>query len=115
MKEIKVGRCHVDWDTLELVVNGAYPYHVDLERCNTAAQVLDWIMQVAGKTWCDGQLLHDLVECLDRAFYERFGTDVQGGVCPWGVSHRVNWRTGRSAGSGSGTFVEVPRSAGADN
>lgn len=32
-------------------VHPGYEYDVDLERCQTAGQCLDWIHQIRGKTW----------------------------------------------------------------
>lgn len=43
-------------------------YEIDLERCLTSAQVLDWIMQVGIKRWCTPEVMLDLIykfgECL---------------------------------------------------
>ena len=36
-------------------------YEIDLNRCRTSAMVLDWIMQVAGKSWVTKEMLGDLV------------------------------------------------------
>lgn len=40
-------------------------YQVDLERCTTSAQTLDWICQVAEKTWADDAVIAGLVRGLD--------------------------------------------------
>jgi hypothetical protein len=40
-------------------------YDVDLERCATSAQMLDYIFQVAGKAWMTPKDLGDLVQALD--------------------------------------------------
>jgi len=32
-------------------------YYIELERCLTSAQILDWIMQLASKTWMSPPLL----------------------------------------------------------
>jgi hypothetical protein len=39
-------------------------YEVDLERCRTPAQVLDWIAQIQGKRWGTTAVVGDLVEAL---------------------------------------------------
>lgn len=44
-------------------------YEIDLERCRTAAQVLDWIMQVAGKAWVTDKCLAGLVHALDELLH----------------------------------------------
>lgn len=69
-----------DWmfdpETLVLRYNG---YEVDLERMQTSAQVLDWVMQVANKTWCSP-------ECISKLLYLlRYFIDPQEVLCSWGI------------------------------
>jgi len=45
---------------------GQVDYQVALEQCTTSAQVLDWIMQVLGKTWATDATVAGLVRQLDR-------------------------------------------------
>ncbi|MGI8514051.1 MAG: hypothetical protein ACR2NT_02735 [Acidimicrobiia bacterium] len=58
-------------------------YEVDLERCLTSAQVLDWICQVAGKTWADDQTLAGLVRAIDDILHP------QGTLCSFGTSRTI--------------------------
>jgi hypothetical protein len=58
---------------------GRYFYEVDLERCRTSAEVLDWIAQVAGKTWCTDSIVAGLVRGLDELL------DLQGRLCSGGM------------------------------
>ena len=58
----------------------AYSYSVDLERCTTSAQMLDWIMQIAGKTWANDVCLAGLVRALDDVLAP------QGTLCSFGKS-----------------------------
>lgn len=51
--------------TLFYNVTRNYRYVVDLERCQTSAQTLDWIAQIAAKTWADDQVVAGLVRALD--------------------------------------------------
>lgn len=44
---------------------GHYRYEVDLDRCRTSAEVLDWICQIAGKTWADDATIAGLVRALN--------------------------------------------------
>ena len=46
---------------------GAWVYSVDLERCRTSAEVLDWIFQVSTKTWAPPEVVGELVRALDAA------------------------------------------------
>ena len=45
---------------------GRWFYEVDLERCRTSAEVLDWIIQVSQKTWATDARLAGLVRALDE-------------------------------------------------
>jgi hypothetical protein len=44
-------------------------YEVDLEQCNTSAEILDWLCQVSHKVWCTredtGYLLQAIDDLLD--------------------------------------------------
>ncbi len=47
-------------------VGGDHPYYeIDLEKCNTSAEVLDWIFQVKNKNWCSDQDIADLLSAFD--------------------------------------------------
>jgi hypothetical protein len=60
------GPWDIDPDVFVLwTVAPGYRYEVDLEECTTSAQVLDWVCQVAGKTWADNPVLAGLVRALD--------------------------------------------------
>jgi len=48
----------------ELTLEHTNGYYIDLDRCQNAEQMLDWILQVAGKTWCDAESLAELVRKL---------------------------------------------------
>jgi len=61
-------------------------YQINLERCATSAQVLDWIAQIAQKTWATPEIVGALVKALDRCL------DLQGNLCGCGVDHRLDVR-----------------------
>jgi len=44
-------------------------YEVDLERINTSGEMLDWVMQVANKTWATPDDLGWLVRALNAIFH----------------------------------------------
>ena len=67
------------------------PYYVPLKRCATSAQCLDWILQVAKKTWCTPQMLYDLVEQIELACREVHGKSAQSVFCPGGSYREVKW------------------------
>jgi len=62
-------------------------YYVDLERCGTANDMLDWILQVAGKGW----ILPEDIGHLVRALEELAGYGLQGEVIEPGSS--FDWKT----------------------
>lgn len=51
---------------------GKYKYGVDFQRCNSSAEVLDWIFQVNDKMWCGyectGHLVQAIRDLLNRDF-----------------------------------------------
>lgn len=54
---------------------GTHPepvYYVDLERCGTPVQVLDWIMHIQGKLWATDEVLAGLV----RSLWECLGPEI---------------------------------------
>jgi hypothetical protein len=59
-----------------VLVLEAHGYEVDLERCLTSGAVLDWIVQVAGKTWADNATLAGLVRALTEVL------NPQKNLCP---------------------------------
>lgn len=63
--------------TIDLGPDGIY-YWIDLERCQTSAEVLDIIMQVAGKSWATDEVLAHLVRMIDTLLHP------QGSLCSFG-------------------------------
>jgi len=59
------GTWRVDPTNYTLVAGTWRTYYVDLERCLTSAEVLDWIMQVDGKRFATRDVLAGLVRALD--------------------------------------------------
>lgn len=80
------------WGPWRLDVDGVYPaleharedYPVNLTNCNTSAEVLDWIVQVAGKGWADDATLAGLV----RAF--RDVLHPQANLCSMGQAKTLS-------------------------
>lgn len=59
-------------------------YWVDLDRCKSSAEVLDWIIQVSEKTWCSDRVIADLVRSLD-AYLE-----PQANLCSGGINKEID-------------------------
>jgi hypothetical protein len=80
------GPWRLDTGTLELVYmgerGGRYP--IDLERCGTSAEMLDWIFQLHGKSWTSATDIGDLVD----AFHDVF--NPQGTLCSCGNSKAID-------------------------
>jgi hypothetical protein len=80
------GPWDIDRETFVLRLTlGAYEYEVDLERCTTSAQVLDWICQVARKQWGGDHaaVVSGLVTALDDVL------NPQAHLCSSGQSKRL--------------------------
>lgn len=61
------------------LIERRYGYEVDLERCLTSEAVLDWICQIAGKTWPDYSWVSGLVYAFDDLLHPQ-GTMCGGGL-----------------------------------
>jgi hypothetical protein len=61
-----IGQWTVRLDNLTIEHSGE-GYWIDLERCRTSSQVLDWIMQVANKSWADDGTVASLVRAIEYA------------------------------------------------
>jgi hypothetical protein len=66
---------------LECYEGRRWVYEVDLEQCTTSAQVLDWIAQVAMKTWATDAVIAGLIRALDAVL------DLQSNLCGMGIEH----------------------------
>lgn len=53
-------------------------YEIDVERIHQSAQVLDWILQIRGKTWASSVVMRDLIEAFDDIFA------LQANLCSFG-------------------------------
>lgn len=51
-------------------------YEIDLDRCTTAKQALDWIFHVAKKPWCSGDMLQAFIRCLQQSCRDRAGVSA---------------------------------------
>lgn len=88
-------RVKINLSNLTITVNGDYPYEIDLERWTHSAAVLDTILQVARKPWCDAELLRQLIEAINHACRMIFDQCAQGVFCPYGREMRgISWATG---------------------
>jgi hypothetical protein len=59
-------------------------YEVDLERCTSVAQILDWIAQVNAKTWSTPEIVGKLVIELNWLLY------LQKNFCSFGQNLKVD-------------------------
>jgi hypothetical protein len=71
------------YDAKSLVIayydeKGKLMYEVDLKRCNSSAQVLDWICQLDKKNWCGAECVGQLVQAIDDLI------DPQANICGLG-------------------------------
>jgi len=80
------GPWHLETATLELVCRKSERslYRIDLERCATSAQVLDWIFQVRDKTWCSPLDIGHLADAF------RDIIDPQANLCSFAISKAIN-------------------------
>lgn len=75
------GRWRYEPDALVLALyddRERYIYEVDLERCTTSAEVLDWIMHVAGKHWSTPEVVAGLIHALNQVLRPKANLCAQG-------------------------------------
>ncbi|MBD2003247.1 MULTISPECIES: hypothetical protein [Cyanophyceae] len=60
--------------TIQIEYNGTQWYEIDLERCNSSDDLLDWIFHIHGKNW--GHLLYTILLVLDDACEDVHGEDA---------------------------------------
>lgn len=83
---------------LEITIpNTALTYQVRLEECETSAQQLDWIFQLAEKTWITSTDIGDLVKALRDTFGR--GVASMGKDHPIDAREIINRRYSKSDGS----------------
>jgi len=86
-KRTRWGRWRLDAKVrvLAFYENGRWLYEVDLDRCRTCAELLDWIYQLHGKRWLSDRDLRDFLNAVDdvvdgvQAKYCSFGNDLTQG------------------------------------
>ena len=66
----------LDYVDYEPGKQGEIAYQVDFERCGTADDILDWILQLSAKNWIRAEDIGDLVQ----AFRELAGGGLQGKI-----------------------------------
>ncbi|WP_039796367.1 hypothetical protein [Nocardia araoensis] len=92
MSETNWGPWELDADNYALRIHGVRKvvldlpggdYEIDLEECLTAAQTLDWVMQIAGKEWATDDVVAGLVRALNEIL------SPQAHLCPFGISRTI--------------------------
>ena len=83
-RPLRWGLWSLDAGSYVLNHDGDVGYWVDLERCGSSAEVLDWIVQVSHKAWADSHDVAMLVAALDAVLR------LQKNVCGLGVDHSVD-------------------------
>ena len=73
----------LDLEEMTLELEGER-YAVDLEQCRTSAETLDWIIQVATKSWATDAVIAGLVRALDILIEP----DIN--LCTDGIDHSRN-------------------------
>jgi hypothetical protein len=76
-------RLNAETYVLEYFEDDEYRYEVDLERCLDSAEVLDYVCQVAGKTWATHEVVAGLVTAITNVL------DPQANLCSFGISKQI--------------------------
>lgn len=74
LKTRRIGLAEYDPETNVIklhVYSGNSVYEVDLDRCQTKEDLLDWVFHLLGKRWCKDSLLTDFFHCLEWVIREK--------------------------------------------
>ena len=83
--------------TIQILTDeGSWLYEIDVERCRSSAETLNWLYQVLYKSWCSPQVIFDIMWALEQACQKYHHKSVQGAFCGLGKDHRVKWPFGGS-------------------
>lgn len=66
-------------------------YWIGLDQLKNTAEVIDFIFQVAGKSWCKSKHIKEFVDCLNEISNLYFDTSAQGVICPYGSFMKIDW------------------------
>ncbi|ALM66698.1 toll/interleukin-1 receptor domain-containing protein [Vibrio parahaemolyticus] len=66
-------------------------YDFSLQRLSSAAEVLDWFLQINQKNWCTGEHLKAFANCLEEVSDLYFNNNAQGVFCPSGANLEPDW------------------------
>jgi hypothetical protein len=77
--QVRIGDWVYDPTTLTVQYGESGNLYVDLEKCSTSAQMLDWVFQFASKRWATNQAIGDLVLLLNQLLHP------QSNLCSGGV------------------------------
>jgi len=69
-------------------------YEIDLERCLTGSEVMDWIFQIRWKTWVTPDVMFSFLEEFENAFRKTFNTNAQA-MCSGGADFIADWKNGK--------------------
>jgi hypothetical protein len=67
-------------------------YYIDLERCNNAEQLMDWILDLLGKRVMCADLLWDVLCTIDLACEEIFGDAIY--MVYYEGMKNIDWKNG---------------------
>lgn len=56
----------IDVENATCTLNFDYPYEIDLARIKTAADLLGWVRQLAGKPWMTAERLKLFVDAISK-------------------------------------------------
>lgn len=76
---------------IHIRIDGRVVYEIDLSRCNTAAEILDWILQVKKQVWYKPFMADLLIEVFNTTCKETVGNTLQVTFCPCGKNIVFNW------------------------
>lgn len=70
MKDVKIiadikprTSTYVRCDGKHITIDKSYEYNIAMDRCDTHAKIVAWVLHFSEKDWADAEIIHDFILC----------------------------------------------------
>lgn len=77
--------------TIKVWLNQQSPYEISLDRLNSGAELIDFVLQINAKGVCTPEHIKAFLDCVEQLSDRYFHKNAQGIFCPLGENKEVKW------------------------
>jgi TIR domain len=77
--------------TIKVWLHEQHPYEVSLDRLNSGAELIDFVLQINAKGVCTPEHIKAFLDCVEQLTDRYFQKNAQGIFCPFGENKEVKW------------------------